>query len=79
VLSLFTGSDTFGAGVTVKAGASRFEPRTPTQPGTPATDVTLSWSTFSVAAGEAGMARRYGGIHFESGDLHGRALGRDIG
>jgi len=79
VLSMFTGSDTFGASVTVKAGASRFEPRTPTQPGTPATDVTLSWSTFSVAAGEAGMSRRYGGIHFESGDLHGRALGRDIG
>jgi hypothetical protein len=67
------------ASVTVKAGGSRFEPRTPTQPGTPATDVTLSWSTFSVAAGEAGMSRRYGGIHFESGDLHGRALGRDIG
>jgi hypothetical protein len=79
VLSLFTGSDTFGASVTVKAGGSRFEPRTPTQPGTPATDVTLSWSTFSVAAGDAGMSRRYGGIHFESGDLHGRALGRDIG
>ena len=79
VLFLFTGSDTFGASVTVKAGASRFEPRTPTQPGTPATDVTLSWSTFSVAAGDAGVSRRYGGIHFESGDLHGRALGRDIG
>jgi hypothetical protein len=79
VLFLFTGSDTFGASVTVKAGASRIEPRTPAQPGTPAGDVTLSWPTFSAAAGEAGMSRRYGGIHFESGDLLGRALGRDVG
>jgi len=41
--------------------------------------VTLSWPTFSAAAGEAGMSRRYGGIHFESGDMHGRELGREIG
>jgi hypothetical protein len=25
------------------------------------------------------MSRRYGGIHFVSGDQHGRALGRVIG
>jgi hypothetical protein len=25
------------------------------------------------------MSRRYGGIHFESGDLHGRALARNLG
>jgi hypothetical protein len=79
VLSMFTGSDTFGASVTVRAGASRIEPRTPTDPGTPARDVTMSWPTFSAAAGEAGMSRRFGGIHFESGDMHGRALGRQVG
>jgi hypothetical protein len=79
VLSLFTTSDTFGASVTVRAGASRIEPRTATHPGTPARDVTLSWPTFSAAAGEAGMSRRYGGIHFESGDMHARDLGRDVG
>jgi hypothetical protein len=79
VIRTFTGSDTFGASVTVRAGASRIEPRTPTQPGTPAKDVTLSWPTFSAAAGEAGMSRRYGGIHFESGDMDGRALGAAVG
>jgi hypothetical protein len=79
VLSMFTGSDAFGASVTVRAGTSRIEPRTPSHPGTPARDVTLSWPTFSAAAGEAGMSRRYGGIHFQSGDLHARALGREVG
>jgi hypothetical protein len=79
VLVTFTGSNAFGASVTVRAGESRIEPRTPTQPGTPAKDVTLSWPTFTAAADEAGWSRRYGGIHFESGDLHGRSLGNAIG
>jgi hypothetical protein len=79
VLATFTGSDAFGASVTVRAGASRIEPRTPTHPGTPARDVTLSWPTLSAAADEAGWSRRYGGIHFEGGDLHGRSLGNAIG
>ena len=42
----------------------------------PARELTLSWATFSEAADEAGMSRRYGGIHFEQGDLDGRATGR---
>jgi hypothetical protein len=79
VLSMFTGSDAFGASVTVRAGTSRIEPRTPSHPGTPVKDVTLSWPTFSAAAGEAGMSRRYGGIHFQSGDMHARELGREVG
>jgi hypothetical protein len=41
--------------------------------------VILSWATFSEAAKEAGLSRRYGGIHFEDGDLRGRAMGREIG
>jgi hypothetical protein len=79
VLLGFTGSDAFGASVTIKAGTSLFEPRTDTQVGTPATDVTLSWPTFWAAADDAGLSRRNGGIHFYSGDLHGRSLGAMVG
>ena len=74
VLAHFTGSDHFGALVTVPAGSSRVEPDS-----TPATDVTLAWPTFSDAADQAGRSRRYGGIHFRDGDLAGRALGRLVG
>ena len=74
VLRRATGGDTFGASVTIPAGSSRVEPGL-----TPAADVTLGWSTFSEAAAEAGLSRRYGGIHFEDGDRAGRALGRSIG
>ena len=41
--------------------------------------MTLSWPTFSAAADEAGLSRRYGGIHYESADLDGRAMGRKVG
>jgi hypothetical protein len=74
VLRLFTGSDHFGATVMLPAGSSFIEPGlTPLEP------VMLSWGTFSKAAEEAGLSRRYGGIHFEDGDLRGRAMGREIG
>ena len=43
---------------------------------TPAQPLTLSWQTFSDAANQAGISRRYGGIHFEIGDLTGRVTGR---
>jgi PAP2 superfamily len=79
VITTFIGSNNFGVSVTVPAGTSRIEPRTAERPGTPAKDVTLYWPTFSAAANEAGMSRRYGGIHFESGDLHGRSLGAAVG
>ncbi len=74
VLARFTGSDRFGASATIRAGSSRVEPGT-----TPAADVVLSWPTFSGAADQAGRSRRYGGIHFEDGDLVGRALGGMVG
>jgi hypothetical protein len=74
VLRRFTGRDTFGMRVTILAGSSPIEPGY-----APAVDVTLRWRTFSEAADEAGMSRRLGGIHFENGDLAGRALGRRIG
>lgn len=74
VLERFTGSDAFGSSVTVEAGSSRVEPGL-----VPAHDVTLAWDTFSAAADQAGLSRRYGGIHFEDGDRAGRALGRTLG
>lgn len=74
ILKLFTGSDAFGGFVTFAPGSSPIEPGV-----VPAAAVRLSWPTFSAAADEAGISRRYGGIHFESGDLQGRALGRQIG
>jgi hypothetical protein len=45
----------------------------------PRTTVTLRWETFQEAANEAGISRRYGGIHFQDGDLRGREMGRRIG
>ena len=74
VLRQYTGSDAFNAEVSFEPGESRFEPGA-----TPESTVTLSWSTFSEAADEAGISRLYGGIHFEDGDLNGRILGRQVG
>jgi hypothetical protein len=71
ILKRFTHSDRFGGSVTLPAGSSRVEPGA-----VPAGDLTLSWSTFSEAADQAGISRRYGGIHFEQGDLDARATGR---
>lgn len=72
ILKRFTGSDVFGYKVTNPAGASRVEKNSPKY------DVTLSWATFSDAADEAGMSRRYGGIHFADADLDGRMIGRKV-
>lgn len=72
-LKLFTGSDRFGGSAAVIQGSSRIEPGV-----TPAQDVTLSWATFSDAAAQAGMSRRYGGIHFEHADREGQASGRAV-
>ena len=74
ILSRYTGSDTFGYSHTVLPGSSRVEPGT-----TPQSAITFTYATFSQAADEAGISRRYGGIHFESGDLVSRAMGRQVG
>ena len=74
VLTAFTGSDRFGASAVVPRGSSLVEPGA-----TPSADVTLTWPTFSAAADQAGISRRYGGIHYRSGDLAGRRLGREVG
>ena len=36
-------------------------------------------SRFTAAANEAGISRRFGGIHFIDGDLEGRRVGKKIG
>lgn len=73
ILKRFTGSDRFGHVVVLALGSSRIEPGlTPREP------VVLYWPTFSAAADQAGLSRRYGGIHFRDGDLEGRALGRRV-
>jgi hypothetical protein len=74
VLQRFTGSDLFGARVTVRPGTSFVEPGA-----TPLLPTILTWPTFSAARDEAGMSRRYGGIHFPDADLHGRELGASVG
>lgn len=73
VLELWTGSDRFGNSVTIPPASSKIEPGV-----TPAEGVTLHWETFTDAANEAAMSRRYGGIHFRAADLAGRLLGRIV-
>ena len=73
ILRRFTGSDRFGASYTQRRGTSLVEPGL-----APAQDVTLSWPTFSAAMEEAGLSRRYGGIHFVAADLVSREMGRKI-
>jgi hypothetical protein len=68
-----TGSDNFGGSITLPAGWAKIEP------GVPANPVTLYWPTFTAMANDAGISRRYGGIHFKSGDLQGRSLGNMVG
>jgi len=74
ILRRFTSSDRFGFSVTLPAGSSRVE-----SGAVPAQDVTLSFDTFSAAADQAGLSRRYGGIHFEQGDMDARKAGRLVG
>jgi hypothetical protein len=72
-LKLFTGSDRFGDSVVITKGSSQIEPGI-----TPATDIRLSWSTFSAAAAEQGISRLYGGVHWSYDDVPGQAAGRNV-
>jgi hypothetical protein len=74
VLQQFTGSDLFGARVTLPRGSSFVEPGL-----TPLLPVALVWATFSAARDEAGESRRQGGIHFPDADHNGRTLGTSVG
>lgn len=91
VLRRFTGTDALFDGVTrlgedydkdgeedllgehrVLPGRNMFE-------STPNSVVVLRWMTLTEAADEAGWSRRYGGIHFQDGDLFARRVGKTIG
>jgi hypothetical protein len=73
-LKRFTGGDNFGFSVSFAPGSSVIEPGA-----VPANTVTLTFPTLRVAADQAGLSRRYGGIHFQTADLQGRAVGLMIG
>ena len=75
VFNDFAGTTSFKATltVTIAKGSSKIES------GVPAADTTLSFKSFNEAADQAGLSRRYGGIHFEQADLNGRTLGHQIG
>ncbi len=79
VLKDFRGSDSLNASAKVAKGTSFVEPATDTQVGVPATDQILTWSRFEDAANEAGMSRRYGGIHWQFGDTSARDNGKKMG
>jgi hypothetical protein len=92
VLTRFAGSDAFYDGTTVLynedfnndgladllgehivgVGRNMFE-------NSPSEIVVLRWATFQDAADEAGLSRRYGGIHFQDADLRGRDVGKKVG
>ena len=69
IMRSFTGSDALGTNITRPPYSSAIEYIVPARP------VTLSWPTLSQAVEQAGMAGRYGGIHFAQSDLDGRTLG----
>lgn len=45
----------------------------------PDEEIVMQWPTMLEASDSAGFSRRYGGIHFQDGDLRGREMGRQIG
>jgi hypothetical protein len=74
VLRSFRNSDGLNLTVDFLPGTSFVEPGA-----VPAATVRLAWSTLSAAAGEAGLSRELGGIHFRDADQHGLNLGRAVG
>ncbi|MFI5527032.1 vanadium-dependent haloperoxidase [Kitasatospora sp. NPDC051853] len=71
-MKLFTGSDTYGESAVVKAGTLKYDTNAP------ATDITLTWPTFSAAAAQDGMSRLYGGVHWRFDMEQGAVLGRNL-
>jgi hypothetical protein len=74
ILQNFTNSDWLNLTVTYQPGQTSIEPGV-----APKQTTTLYFPTFSSAAKQAGLSRRYGGIHFPEGDLDGRFAGRVMG
>lgn len=74
VLKRFTGSDAFEFSYTYAQGSTKAEPGY-----APTRSTTLTIHSFSEAADQAAMSRRYGGIHFRQGDVRSREMGRHCG
>jgi hypothetical protein len=74
LLQSYNNNDAFNGKVVIPARKSKIEPGI-----APSKDITITWKTLSDASDDAGWSRRWGGIHFYSGDQQGRALGRLIG
>jgi hypothetical protein len=75
VMASFTGSPYFPGGLseeTFTPDYLKFEDG-PTQ------TITLQWASYFDAADEAGISRRWGGIHPEMDDFPGRVMGHSIG
>lgn len=73
ILRQVTGSDLFVDSYTATPGSSHIEPGV-----TPKLVAVLLWATLSSATDQTGLPRRYGGIHFQQGDLDGRVLGQQV-
>jgi hypothetical protein len=74
VLTAFTGRGNFELKAPIPAGSSKVEPGA-----VPAKAITLSWTNFRYAAGQAGLSREYAGVSFERGDKDARAAGASVG
>ena len=72
VCRAFCRSDSLALTINVPKGSSAVEEMTPK------VDITLEYPTFTAAADQAGMSRRYGGIHFEAADIEGRIAGNAV-
>lgn len=70
----FLGSDTLNWFVPAPKGSSLIEPGV-----TPASDIVLSWATWSDFEQECGLTRLWGGVHFRSSIEEGLPFGRAIG
>ena len=71
LIRLFTGSDALGYEAVVPAGSFKLDRG-------PAQDVRFKWNTLTEAADSCGLSRVYGGIHFWTGDRHGREMGEKV-
>lgn len=71
-LELFTGSDRYGASVTLLPGWL-------TEPGITQDSVTLEFPTFTETAEMAGRSRVLGGYHIQTDNVEGLRLGRSVG
>ena len=70
---LFIGSDDFGWSVPYAKGSSRVEPGL-----TPATDIILSWDTWSDFESDCGESRIWSGVHFPASVPAGQNIGHKI-